>query len=155
MRIRANTWPLRGGEGVTRAKFYALSFTWGLPMALVGLVSALALILTRHRCKRWGHCLSFNVGQKMGSWGGVSLGFVIVTDMTDDASLKNHEYGHAIQNCFYGPLMPFIVCIPSFVRYWYREIRRKLGLGNKTGYYDIWFERQASEWGEKYIEESR
>ena len=137
-----------------RDDFYALSCTWGFLMTLIGLLAALFLVLTGHECKRWGYCLSFNVGQKNASWGGVCLGFVIITDRTDDASLKNHEYGHAIQNCYYGLLMPFIVCIPSFVRYWYREIRHKRGLGNKTAYDDIWFERQATEWGEKYIEES-
>ena len=45
----------------------------------------------------------------------------------------------------------FIVHIPSIIRYWYYELYyRKHGIypGN---YYDIWFERQASEFGAKEI----
>lgn len=37
-------------------------------------------------------------------------------------------------------------------RYWYREWRLKIGKGNTTGYYDIWFEKQASDCGIAYRE---
>ena len=32
-----------------------------------------------------------------------------------------HEAGHGIQNLLLGPLMPFVVCIPSALRYWMRR----------------------------------
>ena len=132
-----------------KALFYILAFTWGLPMTLIGLFSACVLILMGHKGNKWGGCLYFNVGE---NWGGVSLGLVFITDKRDSERTKNHEFGHAIQNCRYGFLMPFIVCIPSFIRYWYREIRTRRGLENKTAYDDIWFEGEATALGYKYID---
>lgn len=89
----------------------------------------------------------FTVGK---NHGGVSLGIVIIVPEGAIKWKLNHELGHAIQNCKYGLLMPFIVGIPSAIRYHYRKSRKKRGLLNKTGYYDIWFEKEANEYGEKY-----
>lgn len=125
--------------------FYILSFTWGIPMTLIGLIAAGVLLCAGYRPKRWGGCWYFNVGE---NWGGVELGLVFLTDNNDTIHTKNHEFGHAIQNCFFGPLMPFIVCIPSAIRYWYRELRyNRRGLRPTTNYDDIWFEGQATELG--------
>lgn len=88
----------------------------------------------------------FNIGE---NWGGVTLGIVIVTENTKNAALLNHEFGHALQNCKYGLLMPFIVAIPSAIRYQHRKWRTKHGLVNTKGYYDIWFEREANYLGDK------
>lgn len=133
-----------------KASFYTLSFTWGIIMTVIGLISAFALICAGYTPKRWGGCIYFNVGK---NWGGVSLGIVFITDERDSTSTKNHEFGHSIQNCRYGLLMPFIVCIPSFIRYWYREIRIRKGLKNETPYSAIWFEHEADVLGEKYIKD--
>lgn len=134
-----------------KALFYILSFTWGLPMTLIGLISACVLICAGYTTKRWGGCIYFNVGK---NWGGVSLGIVFITDERDSIHTKNHEFGHAIQNCRLGFLMPFIVCIPSAIRYWYRELKYwKNGLMPTTKYDDIWFEGQATRLGYKYIGE--
>ena len=129
--------------------FYILSFTWGLPMTLIGGLVALVLLCTGHKPKKWGGCWYFTIGK---NWGGVELGLVFLTDNNENEHTKNHEFGHAIQNCFYGPLMPFIVCIPSAIRYWYRELRyRRKGLQPTTKYDDIWFEGEATELGYMYI----
>lgn len=134
----------------TKAIFYILSFTWGLPMTLIGLISALVLICAGYKPKRWGGCIYFNVGK---NWGGVELGLFFITDQRDSTHTKNHEFGHAIQNCWFGVLMPFLVCIPSAIRYWYREIRyNRKGITPPTKYDDIWFEGQATALGTKYIE---
>ena len=66
--------------------------------------------------------------------------------ITDDT--RNHEHGHAVQNAVYGVLMPFIVCIPSATRYWCRRTKDPSTL---PPYDSVWFERQATEWGSKYI----
>ena len=89
-------------------------------------------------------------------WGGVNFGcfFLCCENSTNDDHLRAHECGHGIQNIIFGPLMPFIVAIPSAIRYWYREI---IWRKNKEKYwtlpeYDaIWFEGLATNWGEKYI----
>lgn len=130
--------------------FYVLSFTWGLPMTLIGGLVAAVLLCAGYRPKRWGGCWHFTVGK---NWGGVELGLVFLTDSNENKHTKNHEFGHAIQNCFFGPFMPFIVCIPSAIRYWYREFKyNRKGIRPPTNYDDIWFEGQATKLGTKCIE---
>ena len=129
--------------------FWMLSITWGLPMTMIGAVAAAVLMAFGHKPKKWGYCYYFEIGN---DWGGVELGAFFIVDHQSNIYIRNHEHGHAIQNCYYGFLMPFIVCIPSAVRYWYRRIRSIMGLGNKANYYDIWFEAQASRWGFELIE---
>ena len=129
-----------------RKLFYILNLTWGLPMTLIGGVVALGLLAVGKHPTRHGGCLCFTVGK---GWGGVSLGMVIIVSegATDDT--KNHELGHAVQNAIYGVLMPFIVSIPSATRYWYRRTQDPSTL---PPYDSIWFEAQASEWGNKFAE---
>jgi hypothetical protein len=128
--------------------FYLLSFTWGLPMTLIGLVVAASLFCAGYRPKRWGGCWYYNIGE---NWGGVNLGLIFLTDNSDSTHTKIHEFGHAVQNCYYGITMPFVVCLPSVIRYWYREIRQRLGFINETAYSDIWFEAEADKLGYENI----
>ena len=58
-----------------------------------------------------------------------------------------HESGHGIQNLLFGPLMPFVVSIPSAIRYWYREYLmkvKKIKCWNLPDYDSIWFEGTAT-----------
>ena len=103
--------------------FYFLSFTWGCIMTVIGAIAAMVLIMAGYKPKKWGCCWYFEVGN--GRWGGVNLGLVFVCNKNPSEHIKNHETGHAIQNCVFGPTMPFVIFIPSFVRYWYREFRKK------------------------------
>lgn len=117
-------------------------------MTLIGWVAAIGLLVVGYRPTRHGGCLCFTVGK---GWGGVSLGLVIIVEEGATEDTKNHELGHAVQNAVYGLLMPFIVSIPSAVRYWYRRFMAKIGKGDSLPpYHSIWFEAQASEWGNKY-----
>lgn len=129
---------------MNKKTFWVLSLTWGLPMTLIGAVVAVVLLARGHKPKKWGYCYYFEIGE---NWGGVELGAFFVVNRGSTDYIRDHEHGHAIQNCVYGFLMPFIVCIPSAVRYWYRRVRSLLGHRNKANYYDIWFEAQASRWG--------
>lgn len=133
---------------MNRKAFYTLSLTWGLPLTLVGAVVALCLLVTGHRPRLWHGCVCFEVGKTQ--WGGLNLGLVILCQRDAPDSLKTHEFGHAIQNCIWGVLMPFVVVIPSVVRYWLREWKAAHG-ANLPPYYAIWFEGQATKLGEKYI----
>lgn len=119
-------------------------------MTLIGLMAACALIGSGHKPKPFGGCLHFTVGK---NWGGVSLGIVIITDDDTPLSTMLHEFGHSIQNCCYGFLMPFLVCLPSAIRYWYRELKyHRKGIVPPTDYDDAWFEGQATEWGNTTIQ---
>ena len=131
--------------------FYFLSFTWGLPMTLIGCLVAAVLFVLGCKPKKWGWCWYFEVGE---NWGGVELGIFFLTNKNPSVHIRNHEHGHGFQNCIFGFLMPFIVCIPSAVRYWYREYL--VLSGRKKAYelpdYDsVWFERQASTIGTEFI----
>ena len=124
--------------------FYILSWTWGLPMTLIGAVVTGTLMISGKKPKRWGPCIYTEIGK---NWGGLELGMFFLASKPASTSIKEHELGHAVQNCYWGPLMPFVICIPSAIRYWYRKIRRMLGYTNSANYDDIWFEGQATSWG--------
>lgn len=129
--------------------FYLISFTWGIIMSLIGLVVILFSLPFKKVHTYHGRLYAtWSRG-----WGGMELGcfFVCGEDCQYD-SLMSHECGHTIQNCIWGPLMPFVVCIPSAFRYWYREFKyHRKNLTPPTKYDDIWFEGQATEWGKKYV----
>ena len=99
--------------------FWIMSCTWGIIMTLIGLLTALGLIIAGNKPKRFGYGFYFEVGKE---WGGVSLGPVFLTEEFADNSLKQHEAGHGVQNIWFGPFMPFVIGIPSMIRYWFREI---------------------------------
>lgn len=130
--------------------FWILSLTWGLPMTLVGIVCALALLITGHKPKRFHYFIYLEVGE---GWGGFEAGCFFFCSKNSSLHLKQHEAGHGIQNIILGPLMPFIVSIPSAVRYWYREIVVRTGrkkYSDLPPYDSIWFEGWATSLGEKY-----
>lgn len=131
-----------------KSLFYLLSFTWGLPMTLVGCVVGAILKAMGHKPKKWGYCYYFEVGE---NWGGVNLGPIFITSKNPTSSTKSHEHGHAFQNCKFGFLMPFVVSIPSAIRYWHRVFSAKAGNPIKTSYYSAWFESEASTLGKEFI----
>lgn len=132
-----------------KLSFYILSFTWGIILTAIGFLVALILLCAGKKPKKWGSCIYFEIGKK--NWGGMELGIVFLTNKNPSNHIRNHEYGHAIQNCYFGPFM-LLISFASFVRYWYRRCRTFMGLHNKTAYDDIWFERQATDWGNRYME---
>ena len=87
-------------------------------MTLVGAAAALFLCWKAYIPTRFGPCWVFVVGER---WGGVNLGPVILISKGSGSNTINHEVGHALQNCVWGPLFPFVIAIPSVIRYWVRE----------------------------------
>ena len=133
-----------------RILFYIISFTWGGIMTTIGLV-VLLVTLPFGKFGIYHGRIYKRIGK---NWGGVELGCFFLCDETADEYILAHESGHGLQNCLWGPLMPFVICIPSAIRYWYREFiwhcnKEKF---NKLPEYDaIWFEGQATKWGKKYV----
>ena len=123
--------------------YYTLNLTWGLLPTLAGALVALFLIIIGKRPKRHGGCWYFNVGH---NWGGLEMGLFFLTDNWDSTHVKNHEYGHSLQNAIWGPFMLPIISIPSVIRYWIHYFREKHGKTNPP-YDAIWFEGQATKWG--------
>ena len=137
---------------MNKCLFYLLSFTWSLPMTIVGFIVALVLRIAGYNPKKYGYCYYFEVGN---NWGGFSVGLVVVTDTTPSTHTKNHEHGHALQSCYWGAFMPFVISIPSMIRYWYREylVRvKKIPYSSLPVYDSAWFEGQATEWGDRFFE---
>lgn len=127
------------------------SLTWGCVMTTFGIVVALVLLLAGCRPYVFHGFLCFEVGEH---WGGFEGGPVFVVQKNAPYSLKSHEAGHGLQNLLLGPLMPFLVSIPSAVRYWYRVFRRRKGGGETLPPYDsIWFEGWATGWGMRFFPE--
>ena len=131
-----------------KAIFYILNLTWGLPMTLIGGLASLVLIVMG---KKPVFVPSVTITPRFVAynyWGGVSLGIFTITQENASQSLTNHELGHACQNAVYGPFMIFIA-IASCIRYWYRELFPSKIV---TGYDEIWFEGQATKWGNWLVE---
>lgn len=131
--------------------------TWGIIMSLIGLITALiCIIFLKGKVHRNGFTFIVEVG---GNWGGLNLGCVSLcggyTTVCPDENwfqhTRRHEFGHSLQNLIFGPLFPFIVAIPSAIRYHYQNYRSSKGLPNKE-YDAIWFEGQATKWGTKAID---
>ena len=131
--------------------YYALSFTWGIIMTVIGILAAGALRIAGVKPTKEGPCWCFVVGK---NWGGVSLGPVMLMSPANYAAGRTvkHEFGHSLQNCIWGPLFPFVIAIPSATRLKYREIQQNKGTPPTTDYDAIWFEGQATEWGNKYFD---
>lgn len=127
--------------------FYILSYTWGIITSLLGFLIAIPFffycLYIDDISERKGHCIYFKVGT---GWGGFSLGPFCFICKNASIRTMEHEHGHSIQNCLYGPFM-LIFSICSVFRYHYRNIMERLNKPCKTKYDDFWFEGQATNWG--------
>lgn len=125
--------------------FYLLNCSWGIIMTAIGAIVTLILIILGYKPKKHMYCIYTELP---GDWGGLELGLFFITSRNPSLHIKNHEHGHAIQNAIFGPIFPFLIGIPSAIRYWYRELKyyRKNDFP-PTAYDDIWFEGQASHLG--------
>lgn len=128
---------------IPKPLFYILSFTWGLPMTLIGCLATLVLLIAGYKPERNQYGWYFKVGK---NWGGCELGCMSIIQNPSTRHLRNHEFGHAVQNCWFGPFM-IIISLWSAARYWYREYLMKYknkGYSDLPPYDAIWFEGQAT-----------
>ena len=124
--------------------YWLLNFTWGILTTLCGLLISLVMLYIGKKPKRCSSIWYFQIGK---SWGGLEMGTMFLRDETSNYYMNWHEFGHTFQNAILGPCYIFIVAIPSAIRYWQQEIRRRQGKHNKP--YDlIWFEENATNVGE-------
>ena len=133
--------------------FWVISLTWGFPMTLIGAIITAILKVCGCKQKVFHGLIYTEVGE---GWGGFNAGafFFVSKDASDHT--KRHEAGHGLQNIMLGFLTPFLVHIPSAIRYWYREylVRFKGLTYNELPSYDaIWFEGGATQLGDKYFKE--
>lgn len=127
--------------------YYTLQWTWGIIMNIIGLAACGLAKLLKWPIQHYRKAIEIICPI---NFGGVSFGMFIIRGVKCNNVLP-HEYGHSIQNIIFGPLFPFIIGIPSALRYWYREINSEK---ITTPYDAIWFEGWASKLG-KNIEEGK
>lgn len=130
--------------------FWVLSLTWGLPMTLIGAIIALGCLITGHKPKRFHNNVYFTFGE--GGWGFNCGAFFFLSKDAEIIEMKQHEAGHGIQNIIFGVFMPFIVALPSVIRFGWREYLVKSGKAyywNLPPYDSIWFEGMATRLGKK------
>lgn len=121
--------------------YFFLNFTWGLLLTLLGYFLML-ILLPFGRIRRYGYTLYLEFNKRT-DWG-FSLGTVFFVGKQADKSMKEHEFGHTVQNAILGPFMIFLVAIPSVIRFWYRNYLYSRGKHPKTTYDSIWFEGSAT-----------
>lgn len=127
---------------ISKKTFYLLSFTWGLPMSIIGAIVCGVLMLCGYKPQKYGHCYYIAIGN---GWGGLELGWFFLVSNPEKESIKKHELGHGYQNaCLFGWFMP-ILSIISACRYWLKKA------GIKIDYYAWWFEKRANEIGEEIM----
>lgn len=147
--------------------FWLVSCTWGIIMTIIGAVATVGLNLIKVIGTWFGKDLKIKthrngcsfITEVGGNWGGLELGaFALCGNYSEDnkdwfAHTRKHEFGHAIQHLYMGPLFIFVVEIPSAIRYWYKRIMQKRGKKFPNNWYDsIWFEGGATKTGEKFVD---
>ena len=102
---------------MSKTMFWVLSWTWGFIMTLIGSMVFIALRIAGYKPYRNQYGWAFEIGE---NWGGVEIGPYCIVNKNPSQHTLDHEFGHALQNCYLGPYMPFI-SLASAARYWYRE----------------------------------
>lgn len=129
--------------------YYLIQWTWGLPLNIVGLFAFLYALIRKRRWYKWRKAICI-----VSPWnfGGLNLGMFIIHGENNSSTLY-HEYGHSIQNMQWGILCPFVITLVSATRYWCRKFYNKFifkrTLKELPEYDSVWFERQATEYGNK------
>ena len=129
--------------------YYLIQWTWGLPMSLIGLFVFLICKIChcRHYWYRNAICIVLP-----NNFDGLELGMFFIRGKWS-TGVCVHEYGHSIQNLWWGPLFLFVIFLPSACWYWYRRLYMKLRFPHTRKplppYDTPWFERQATELGRK------
>ena len=133
--------------------YYLLHFTWGIIMTTIagltaGVLYVVNLFTKNMQFKKYHGVLEIRLGQ---NWGGCDLSLVYLRDTTSDISVSNHELGHSFQ-VWLGIFFPFVVAIPSAIRWWIRWLQPNK---QHKPYDGAWFEDAASQCGKWYVDNYR
>lgn len=80
--------------------FFRRSWTWGVIMTVIGKMVHTVLGWFGYKAERnmYGYVIYIGKG-----WGGAGMGPYCIACRDISISTLNHEFGHAIQNCYFGP----------------------------------------------------
>lgn len=141
---------MKAGRFLMRHPFLAqfLGITWGILGTIMGALMTLVIALLPIK-KKSGNFNGFPYIIFGDNWGGFNAVFTlfIADNMGESWTLhtKQHESGHAFQNSIFGPFTPFLITIPSIIRYWVQRLSKK-----GKPYDAIWFEGSATDLGEEF-----
>ncbi len=130
--------------------FYAVQWTWCLPVNIVGLIAYLICTkVKKYRHQKFGYA---NIVYIPWNQGGLSMGLFIFMRENHESkewtyNTRIHEYGHTWQCLLLGPLYYIVVALPSVI--WcncFQKYREK----NNVSYYKLYCESWANAWGEKF-----
>jgi hypothetical protein len=82
--------------------YFFLNFTWDLLLTLLGYFLML-ILLPFGKVRKYSYTLYFEFNKKTG-WG-FSIGTVFFVGKYAGKSMKQHEFGHTVQNAILGPFM--------------------------------------------------
>jgi len=149
--VKKQTNQTRSADGVFRPGF---SLIWELPQNLLGF---LLYLYYRHYRKPLASpdiiLNHFFVGTERS---GVSLGYFVFYPVIKDQTgirvkrSKAHEYGHALQSQWLGPLYLIAVGVPSLARILYAKIYRAICSKPWGGYFKGYPESWAERLGARY-----
>ena len=143
--------------------FWLLSIFWGTNMTLIGCIVYFFLRITGHKPYQYNYSYVFELDSMAG---GMTLGPVILIYKNPSKKLLDHEFGHSLQNCYFGNCM-LMISLWSAARYWFRELVNKefyevpaflipiknfiTNIGYELPTYDsIWFEGTATYLGTRF-----
>ena len=90
---------------MSKTLFWTLSWTWGIIVTLIG--SLIFAVLTSLGYKPFRNIYGYAIEIGEG-WGGLEMGPFCLVSKNPSQHTLNHEFGHGVQNCFFGPFMLFI-----------------------------------------------
>lgn len=93
--------------------FYLLSFTWGLPLTLIGAIVSGILLLLGYKPKLYCGQIYFETKTH---WDGISLGIFFISAKDCDLEDKQRLVGHGVLNTFAGAFTLFVITIPLLLR---------------------------------------
>ena len=99
--------------------YYIIQWTWGIVMNIIGLCVFLFAKIKKYETYKYRNAICIVAPT---NFGGLELGMFFIRGK-DNQSVCPHEYGHGIQNLWWGPLFPFVIAIPSAFRYWVRNFK--------------------------------
>lgn len=99
--------------------YYIIQWTWGIIMNLIGAVACLVCAIRKCPIQKYRNGVEIIVNN---NFGGLELGMFFIRGK-NCPGVAPHEYGHGIQHLWWGPLFPFVIGLPSALRYWIREFK--------------------------------
>lgn len=140
------------------ALMWVVRLTWGLLDTLIGLLVFLCYAVWRARkIGIVANTIVVEVKHKPNDTGWGLAGGIFIFSNTDSIWDRNyffcHEWGHCWpQTLVFGPLHPFVVILPSVIRFWWRQLQYRRNNYDLPDYDSIWFEGTATRWGVKWFE---